>query len=337
MLSLEVYIAATIVIALNLYVLMGGADYGGGVWDLFASGPRARQQRDLIAHAIGPIWEANHVWLILAITVLFTAFPSAFSVITTFLHLPLLIMLIGIVFRGSAFAFRSYDSPQAGARERWGVVFSISSLVTPVLLGITVGSIASGGIVRTTSSFREAYVDPWLAPFPIAVGFFALALFAFLAAVYLTVEAVDPSLREDFRRRSLGSGAAVALMALLVFVLSGDGAPELRERMTERGWTLPLQLSTAIAAAFALVALWKRRFRLARLAAIVQSSLILWGWALAQFPNLIMPDISIQSAAAPFATLRLVVIALTIGGALLLPSFVYLLATFKSQGSRSDV
>ena len=337
MLSLEVYIAASIVIALNLYVLMGGADYGGGVWDLFASGPRARQQRDLIAHAIGPIWEANHVWLILAITVLFTAFPSAFSVITTFLHLPLLLMLIGIVFRGSAFAFRSYDSPHANARGRWGVVFSISSLVTPVLLGITLGSIASGRIVRTTSGFREAYIDPWLAPFPIAVGFFALALFAFLAAVYLTVEAADPSLREDFRRRSLGSGAAVALMALLVFVLSGDGAPELRQRMTASGWTLPLQLSTAIAAAIALFALGKRRFHLARLAAIVQSSLILWGWALAQFPNLIMPDVSIQSAAAPFATLRLMVIALTVGGALLLPSFVYLLATFKSQGSRSDV
>jgi cytochrome d ubiquinol oxidase subunit II len=336
-LSLEIWVAASIIIALNLYMLMGGADYGGGVWDLFATGPRARQQRDLIAHAIGPIWEANHVWLILAITVLFTAFPAAFSAIATFLHVPLLILLIGIVFRGSAFAFRSFDSSDNRAQARWGVVFSISSLVTPVLLGITLGSIASGRIPRTSVEFSETYIEPWVAPFPIAVGFFALALFAFLAAVYLTVEADDAELREDFRRRSLVSWGAVALMALLVLVLSEVGAPELRQRMMESSWTLPLQLSTALAAVVAGLALWFRRFHLARLAVIVQSSLILWGWALAQFPNLIMPDLSIQATAAPFATLRLVFIALIAGGALLLPSFLYLLATFKSQGSRSDV
>src|SRR5262249_53735299 len=131
-LSLEFFAAGTIVVALNVYMLMGGADYGGGVWDLLASGSRARQQRELIVHAIGPVWEANHVWLIMAITILFTAFPLAFSTITTFLHLPMLIMLIGIVFRGSAFAFRSYDLPNDRAHGRWGLVFFISSLLTPI-------------------------------------------------------------------------------------------------------------------------------------------------------------------------------------------------------------
>src|SRR5262249_34045426 len=163
---------------------------------------RARQQRDLIAQAIGPVWEANHVWLILAITVLFTAFPAAFSTITTLLHLPLLLMLIGIVFRGSAFAFRSYDLPNDLAHARWSLVFSISSLLTPILLGITLGSIASGRLIGPHANFVEAYIDPWLAIFPVAVGCFALALFAFLAAVYLTSEASEPELREDFRRRS---------------------------------------------------------------------------------------------------------------------------------------
>ena len=322
--------------ALNLYMLMGGADYGGGVWDLLASGPRARQQRSLIAHAIGPIWEANHVWLILAITVLFTAFPVAFSTITTFLHVPLLIMLIGIVFRGSAFAFRSYDLPNARTEARWGRVFSVSSLFTPILLGVTLGGIASGRLGQTSTSFRAAYLDSWLAPFPLAVGFFALALFSFLAAVYLTVEAVESALREDFRRRALWSGVVVGVMALIVFLLAEEGAPVLRERMANSDWTWPLQIMTAIAAMAAFAALWSRRFHAARLAVIAQATLILWGWALAQFPNLIMPDISIQETAAPSSTLRLLVAALALGAVILLPSFIYLLRIFKSDETRTE-
>jgi cytochrome bd ubiquinol oxidase subunit II len=333
LLSLEVLVAGSIVVALNLYMLMGGADYGGGVWDLLASGPRARQQRDLIAHAIGPIWEANHVWLILAITILFTGFPLAFSTITTFLHLPLLIMLIGIVFRGTAFAFRSYDLPNDRAQARWSLVFSISSLLTPILLGTTLGTIASGRLVRTAGNFRQTYVDPWLARFPLAVGLFALSLFSFLAAVYLTVEASEPDLKNDFRQRSLWSGALVGLMAIIVFVLARTGAPELRQQMIQSGWAWPLQTTTAIAAAASYVALWARRFLVARYAAIVQSTLIVWGWALAQFPNVIMPDLSIHDAAAPPTTLRLLVLALGAGAVILLPSFVYLLRIFKKDAT----
>jgi len=274
--------------------------------------------------------------LIMAITILFTAFPLAFSTITTFLHLPLLIMLIGIVFRGSAFAFRSYDLPNDRAHGRWGLVFSISSLLTPILLGITLGTIASGRLVNTAGNFRESYVDPWLASFPIAVGFFALALFSLLAAVYLTVEAAEPELKEDFRWRSLWSGALVGVMAIIVFVLARNGAPELRQRMIHSGWTWPLQTATAIAALVVYVALWTRRFRLARFAVIAQSTLILWGWALAQFPNLIMPDISIHDSAAPSTTLRLLVLALGAGAVILLPSFVYLLRIFKTDTDYRD-
>jgi cytochrome d ubiquinol oxidase subunit II len=335
-LSLDVLLAGSIVVALNLYMLMGGADYGGGVWDLLASGPQARRQRDLIAHAIGPIWEANHVWLILAITVLFTAFPAAFSTITTFLHLPLALMLIGIVFRGSAFAFRSYDLPNDRAHARWSLVFSISSLLTPILLGTTLGSIASGRLPRTAATFREAFVDPWFAAFPIAVGLFALALFAYLAAVYLTVEALDVELQEAFRLRALYAGAMVALMATLVFVLAESGAPELRRSMEQSIWTRPIQVSTAGVAAIAYIALWKRRFQIARLAVVAQSTLVLWGWAIAQFPNLIMPDVSIHASAAPAVTLRLLVVALVAGILVLLPSFFYLFRIFKLGGQNNN-
>src|SRR5436853_3282711 len=146
MFSLEVLLAGAMLVSLTFYVLMGGADYGGGVWDLLAWGPRTRQQRELIAQALGPVWEANHVWLILVIVILFTGFPPAFAAIATALHIPLTLMLIGIVLRGSAFTFRSYDRREDNVQRRWGRIFAIASLITPILLGLVVGAIASGEI-----------------------------------------------------------------------------------------------------------------------------------------------------------------------------------------------
>ena len=143
---LETIIAGMMIASLVLYALLGGADYGGGVWDLFAFGPRARQQRALIAEAISPVWEANHVWLILVIVILFTAFPPAFAAIATALHIPITLLLIGIVLRGTAFTFRTYDVQRDDVQRRWSLLFSISSIITPVLLGITLGAIASGTI-----------------------------------------------------------------------------------------------------------------------------------------------------------------------------------------------
>src|ERR1044072_6470542 len=131
---------------LVLYALLGGADYGGGVWDWFAFGPHARAKRSLIAEAISPVWEANHVWLILVIVVLFTAFPPAFAAIATALHIPITLLLIGIVLRGTAFTFRTYDVQRDDVQRRWSLVFSIASTITPILLGTTLGAIASGTI-----------------------------------------------------------------------------------------------------------------------------------------------------------------------------------------------
>ncbi len=199
---LEIIIAGIMIVSLVFYALLGGADYGGGVWDLFAFGKRAKQQRELISDAIGPVWEANHVWLILVIVILFTAFPLAFSVISTALHVPLTLLLIGIVLRGTAFTFRTYDVQRDDVQRRWSLVFSIASIFTPVLLGVTLGAIASGTIRVENGVVTTGFFNSWLAPFPFAVGFFALALFAFLAAVYLTSETNDKNLQVDFRRRA---------------------------------------------------------------------------------------------------------------------------------------
>jgi cytochrome d ubiquinol oxidase subunit II len=319
------------IVALTFYALLGGADYGGGVWDLFSTGARANRQRALIAEAIGPVWEANHVWLILVVVILFTAFPPAFAAIATALHIPLTLMLAGIVLRGAAFTFRTYDVERDDVQRRWSYVFSVASIITPILLGLTLGAIASGTIRVERGFAANGFFRSWLAPFPIAVGFFALALFAFLAAVYLTVEADEFELQEDFRRRALASGVAVGVLALLVFLLSGEGAPSVRAGLSRSAWALPLHGATALCALGAFWTLWRRAYKLARLLAAGQVTLILWGWALAQFPYIVEPDININSAAAPRATLQLLLGALALGALLLFPSFYYLFRIFKTN------
>ncbi len=332
-------VAGIALLALTAYVLLGGADFGGGVWDLLASGPRKREQRALIAEAIGPIWEANHVWLILVVVLLFTCFPAAFARLAIALHIPLSLMLIGIVLRGSAFAFRSHYGPGHGEErdesamsQHWGRVFAIASAGTPVLLGLCVGALAAGTLRPPgRAGFHDTYVAPWLTPFGVGVGLLTLALFAFLAAVYLTVEAREPALREDFRRRALGAAAAVFLAAFGTLGLALLGAPLMGRGLTAGPWAPALHLATGGAAVGAIWALWRRRFHLARVAAAGQVSLILWGWALAQYPYLIPPDLTIRAAAAPRITLVLALWTLGLGTLVLFPSLIYLFRVFKRQ------
>jgi cytochrome bd ubiquinol oxidase subunit II len=318
MLLLSHAVAGIILIALTAYVLLGGADFGGGIWDLLADGPRKTRQRELIAHAIGPVWEANHVWLILAIVLLFTCFPRAFARIAIALHVPLTLMLIGIVLRGSAFVFQIYGG--GGGR-----VFAIASLVTPVLLGMCVGAVASGAIGQAAGipgeTFHALYVAPWLTSFSIAVGLLTLTCFAYLAAVYLTLETTDPALQADFRLRALVSGGWLLMMAGLALAL----APH-REVLDHR-----LGVLMGVAALAAFWALWRRRYRVARIAAAGQVVLILWGWGVAQYPYLLPPDLTIAGAAAPKVTLELVLIALGLGAVVLFPSLYYLFRVFKAK------
>lgn len=328
---LETIIAGILIVSLIFYALLGGADYGGGVWDLFAFGKRAKQQRELISDAIGPVWEANHVWLILVIVILFTAFPPAFAAISIALHIPLTLLLIGIILRGTAFTFRTYDVQKDNVQRRWSLVFSIASIITPVLLGVTLGAIASGTIRVENGVVTTGFFASWLAPFPVAVGFFALTLFAFLAAVYLTSETKLPELQNDFRARALASGIFVGLLALIVFLLADAGAPTVRAGISRSSWALILHILTAIAAVAAFYALWTKKYKLARLCAAAQTALILLGWAAAQFPYLVEPDITIHSAAAPRITLQLLLGALAAGAALLFPSYFYLFRVFKSE------
>jgi cytochrome d ubiquinol oxidase subunit II len=318
-----------LLVALVLYAVLGGADYGGGVWDLLASGPRAGEQRRLIEGAIGPVWEANHVWLIFMIVLLFTAFPHAFAALSTALHIPLTLMLLGIVLRGTSFTFRQYHRQDDPVQQRWGRLFAISSVFTPVMLGICIGAISTGSIRVQDGTVTSGFLRPWLGLFPFAVGLFAVALFAFLAAGYLTVEATDEALREDFRRRALAAAVATGALALTVYLLSYETAPLVRVGLTHRPWSWPLHIITGLFALGTIGALWRRRFQLARVLAVGQIGLILGGWALSLYPFLVPPDISIIQAAAPLSVLRPVLWGTALGLLILAPSFLYLFRVFK--------
>jgi cytochrome d ubiquinol oxidase subunit II len=343
-LGLPEIVAGAIVLALTGYALTGGADYGGGVWDLLARGQRREAQRRLIAESIGPIWEANHVWLIVAVVVLFTGFPAAFGVLGTVLHIPFTILLIGIVLRGSAFVFRSYGRAEHKIVERWGLVFSIASVVTPLCFGIVIGAISSGAVGQAAAragagggSFTEVYVESWLAVYPLTVGFLALALFALLAAVYLALAARDDALRDDFRRRALIAAVITGVAAGVSLLMSTSSAPRIARGVTTSPWALLLHTVTAIAAVTAIVALWWRRYRLARVAVGAQVTLILWGWALAQYPFVIPPALTIRQSAAPDVTLELLLVGLGVGALVLIPSLRLLFKTFSPMNKNAPM
>jgi cytochrome d ubiquinol oxidase subunit II len=320
-------LGATILVALVFYALLGGADFGGGIWDLLASGPRRGAQRALIERAIGPIWEANHVWLILVVVVLFTGFPKAFAAISIALFVPLVLLLLGIVFRGAAFTFRTYVGGPDRVQARFGLVFSASSALAPLVLGVAVGALASG---RLAGAAGGAAPLAWVAPFPLSVGLFAAALFAYLAAAYLAVEAEGP-LRDDFRLRAVGAGAAVFLCALLCGALSAREAPEVFDGLTRRSWSLPLHLATGAAAVAAFALLLRRRVRAARAASAVQVGLIVAGWGASQYPYLVVPELTLASASAPRAVQVALLWALAAGAVTLFPSLYVLFRVFKGE------
>lgn len=327
----EMLLALILMASLTLYVLLGGADYGGGVWDLLSDGPRRQEQRDLISHAITPVWEANHVWLILVVVLLFAGFPAAFAAMTTALNIPLTVLVVGIVMRGSSFVFRAYHTGDYRTQRRWGLIFAVASTVTPICLGVVVGAISSGRVSVRNGVSLNGFVAPWIGTFPLIVGLFALSLFVFLAAVYLTVEAREHALQEDFRRRALVSGVIVAAMALCTFLAARTGAPDIYAGLLRPSLVWIVQGATASYAIAALVALQTRKYKVARMAAMLQVGLILWGWGLSQFPFFLQGDLTVSEAAAAPPVLWALIGATAAGLLLLFPSICYLMQIFKAK------
>jgi cytochrome d ubiquinol oxidase subunit II len=323
-------VAGILWIALTAYAVLAGADFGGGVWDLFARGPRAAEQRHAVAEAMGPVWEANHVWLIFMITGLFTAFPITFGVLGLALYLPFTIAMIGIVFRGASFAFRAHGREAVGPLSPWGVIFGVASVITPFFLGTAVAAVASGSIHASNGQLTSGFLDGWTTPLAIVIGLFALSICAYLAATYLMVECEGrPELLADFRRRAMAAAVASGVLALAALVISSFEAPRLLQALFGRG--LPLFALALLNGPLALWAVWRSRPRIARVAVVAQVVLVLWAWAVGQWPYLVPPDLTISATAAPSATLGGMLVVITIGGVLLLPSLWLLFRVFKAR------
>ena len=321
-------LAALVLLAgLSAYAVLAGADFGGGIWDLLARGERAREQRNAVARAIGPVWEVNHVWIIFVIVILFTAFPSAFAALCIGLFGPLMLVLLGIVLRGAAFVFRAHAEGQPDLQRWLGLAFSISSLITPFALGLAAGAVATGAIRPDGETWT---VVPWselLAPFPIVTGLLAVMLCAYLAATFLTAETTG-ALREDFRRRALLAAAAVALCAAIGLILSADVTVlHAEELLSGRG--LPFAIAAGVFGVAGVIATATARYRLVRPIAVAFVLSVLWGWAVAQWPYAITPYLTFQEAASSDAMLRVYLICLAAGSVILLPALYLLFRLFK--------
>jgi cytochrome d ubiquinol oxidase subunit II len=312
----EALVAVVAVVAIALYAIFGGADFGGGVWDVLASGPRRPQQQEIIGHAIGPVWETNHVWLIFMIVLLFTCFPPAFSALSIGLYVPLTFVLVGIILRGAAYAFRSQANRQSALGQACGHVFGIASIVAPFFFGTCVGGLTVGRFA-------------WTSPFALAVGLLAVALCAQLAAVFLTCEVRGP-VRQDFRTRGMIVTVVLAFLGAVALAVAKTTVPAAFAALTQAR-SLP-GIGTAMVLGFVVLGcLWFRRYNFARFAVAAEAIAILVGWYASQAPYLIPGELTYAQAAAPPETLRAFLVLAAGGSVLLIPSLWLLFRVFKSE------
>jgi cytochrome d ubiquinol oxidase subunit II len=317
-------------IGVTLYALLGGADFGGGFWDALAGeSPRGLARRGLIEHSIGPVWEANHVWLIFVIVLFWTCFPPVFASAASTLYIPLTLVALGIIARGAAFAFRK-ASTELWQLRLFGGAFAISSILTPFFLGTIAGGVASERVPLGLA--RGDLLTSWLNPTSMLAGVLAIGVTAYLAAVYLTADArrrgrID--LAEDFRRRGLVTAVVTGVVVLIGIAVLHADAPRLFAGLIGRAF--PIVLLSGISGLVSLVLLVKRRYIAVRFTAALAVAAVLWAWAVAQYPVLLPPDGTISRTAAEPSVLRATMATVGVGMALLIPSLLWLFAMFQTE------
>jgi cytochrome d ubiquinol oxidase subunit II len=321
-----------VLIGLALYVVLGGADFGAGLWQLATlpaqrGGPQARERaeriREYAHHAMGPVWEANHVWLIFVLTVTWTAYPEAFGSIASTLAVPLFIAGLGVIARGTAYALRS-GSDQPRELARIDTVFALSSLLTPFALGAAVGAIVAGRV--PVGNAAGGLFSSWTGPISILVGVLAVAVSAYLAAVYLAADAARAgkgALVDAFRTRALLAALVAGAVAAAGLVVLHSDAHRIYHRLLE-GPGLPAVVISVLAGLSTIGLVIDRRFELARVSAALAVAAMVAGWALAQEPYILPPHLTLRQAAAPHETLVCVLVAIVVGGAILFPSLALL-------------
>jgi cytochrome bd ubiquinol oxidase subunit II len=321
--SLASFVAAAMFTGVVFYAVLGGADFGSGFWDLTAGDARrGGAVRALVDHSIGPVWEANHVWLIYVLVYWWTAFPRTFAAVTTTLYLPLALALLGIVLRGAGFAFRKYAGSIRQA-QAFGVVFATSSLLTPFFLGAVAGAVAGGRVPAA------GHGDPWtswLHPTALAGGVLAVGTCSFLAGVFLTADAAkagEGALSERLRRGSIAVAGVTGALVLAALVPIHRDAPTLRDGLLGRASVL-----VSVSAGCGVVTLWalvRRRFLVARVGAVGAVVAVVAGWGLAQYPWLLVDEVTIADAAGARATLQALLIVTGLAAVLVVPALGFLL------------
>jgi cytochrome d ubiquinol oxidase subunit II len=310
-------------VGLTCYALFAGADFGAGAWDLLAGGAdRGAAQRRLIEHSIGPVWEANHVWLIFVIVLMWTCFPAVFAAVMSTLYLPLTLAALGIIARGASFAFRKVVQ-RPWQRRLFGGLFASSSVLTPFFLGTVAGAVASGRVPPGLAAGDP--LASWTGPSSLLGGALAVLVCAYLAAVYLCADAVRagrPELASAFRLRGLITGGLTGVVALAGIGVLANDAPKLFAGLTGRA--LPLVVFSAVAGIVELGLLWSRRYVAARVVAALAVTAILWGWAVAQYPVMLEPNVTVAAVAAQSSVLQPVLIVLVVGAVILAPSLWWL-------------
>jgi cytochrome d ubiquinol oxidase subunit II len=317
-------VAGLALLALTGYVVLGGADFGAGFWDLTAGGAeRGAPVRAMIKRAMSPVWEANHVWLIFLLVVLWTGFPVAFGSITSTLAIPLFAAALGIVLRGGAFALKGQAATIAEARAL-GATFALASVIAPFAFGAAVGAIAAGRV--PVGNARGDEWSSWTGSLSIVVGLLAVATGAHLAAVFLGADsrrAGRAELVHAFRARALGSGVVAGALAIAGLLVVRSDVPALYDGLTS-GAGLACVLASGAAGLVTLWLEWRERFELARYAAATAVATIVAGWAVAQQPYLLPPDLTVHEAAAPDATLAALLVATAVGMAVIVPALTWL-------------
>lgn len=318
-----------------LYVLMGGADFGAGVLEFISTSKNKDRTRKVMYRAIGPIWEANHMWLIIAIVILFVGFPVIYTTMSVYLHIPLTIMLLGIIARGTAFTFRNYDAVKDKMQVVYSKTFMYSSVITPLFLGIIAGSAVSGRIDPDATNFLDAYIFSWLAPFPVAVGIFTVIICGFLAAIFIIGETKSEEDKKRFITKSKHmSIAALAAAALVLVAARIEDIP-----LVEWLFGNTISITCVILAIASLVWMWASLFtvqtKLLRVIAGAQITLLLIAITYEHYPVLInlknSEGLSLLAQQGGAKTIRALGIALLAGSVLILPSLFYLLYSFSNK------
>jgi len=317
--------------ALTLYAVLGGADFGAGVWEFTTALQATEKERQHIYKAIGPVWEANHVWLIFVLVILMNGFPAAFAALGRALWLPLLLALCGIVFRGSAFIFRSYGRGLPSERTLWEATFAIASTGTPLFLGAAAGAIASGKLSIPNESTSEAgFAIGWISALSVFTGFYSVGMCAYLAAVFLTREArvlQDEHLTTIWRQRALSTGLWMGLLSFGGLIMVGIESPGLTHGFATRGW--PLVILSLICGIGSLVETRRLNCTRAVIASAGAVTAVIWGWGISQYPAIIPPDITSHSARSPDNVLWAMLVVIALGAIFLLPALGYLFVLFK--------